>query len=458
MNRWKFTIAILILLMFTHSQAINETETQREKMFHLIYEMYNSRPTPKGSWEKALSGRTSQSYNVMKGDTLWDISKTLFGDGFFWSKIWSLNRFITNPHQIDVGQTIYFYPGAGLEPPSIDVKKTPINPLLTKFAGKGFSTSMPPSAFSPPLNIASMQIPKSMRSESPEFKGFPGSIPEWSFAKVAKNKTTLRWVSLSREHPEAELSLTYFLTEMRVESKGFIAEVERGGSTASDRDFIFIEPMENLKVGDTYTVVKEIGHVKDIEDEQYSPSMIQIQGEVKIVGEVDGFYKAFVTKTIAPIEVDADIVKGTIPKFNMTDSGDFINQRATIIGGEFDLNRNLMCLQSIVFLNRGAKDGLMRGRRLLVNANHMVRNPASLAFDNSWTSAIVKVIRVEENYATAVVLTSSEMVTRGDFTGEPRKKYKHRYSPKDDFLEGRTEENFGDSNLEEDNSGYSEDF
>lgn len=458
MNHWKLPLIILITLMFTRSEAVNEADSHREKMFNLIYEMYNSKPTPKGSWEKALSGRTSQTYNVMKGDTLWDISKTLFGDGFFWSKIWSLNRFITNPHQIDVGQTIYFYPGAGLEPPSIDVKKTPPNPVLSKFVGKEFSTVLPPSAFSPPLNIASMQIPKSLRPESPEFKGFPASIPEWTFAKPTKNKTTLRWVSLNREHPEAELSLTYFVTEMRVESKGFIAEVERGGSVAADRDFVFIEPMENLKVGDTYTVVKELGHVKDIEDEQFNPSMIQIQGEVKIIGEIDGFYKAIVTKTIAPIEVDADIVKGNIPKFNMTDTGDFINQRATIIGGEYDINRNLMCLQSVVFLNRGAKDGLMRGRRLIVNANHMVRNPDSFAFDNSWTSAVVKVIRVEENYATAVVLTSSEMVTPGDFTGQPKQRNKHRYSPKDDFLEGRTEENFGDSNLEDDDSGYSEDF
>jgi hypothetical protein len=118
-----------------------------------------------------------------------------------------------------------------------------------------------------------------------------------------------------------------------------------------------------------------------------------------------------------------------------------------------------MSLQSVVFLNRGAKDGLMRGVRLIVNANHMVRNPDSLAYDNSWNSAVVKVIRVEENYATAVVLTSSDMVTQGDFTGEPRQKLKQKYSPKDDFLEGRTDGHFGDSSLSDDGSGgKSDDF
>jgi hypothetical protein len=436
---------------------VNDADGHKEKMFHLIYEMYNSSPTPKGNWEKALGGRPSQSYNVMKGDTLWDISKTLFGDGFFWSKIWSLNKFITNPHQISVGQTIYFYPGMGLEPPSLDVKNTPS--ILSKFPGRDFSGHLPPSAYSPPLNIASLQIPKSTRPESPEFKGFPNSLPEWSFAKRNKVKPSLRYVSLSREHPEAELNLTYFVTEMRVESKGFIAEVERGGNFAAERDFVFIEPNENIKVGENFTVVKEIGHVKDPDDSSFHPNMIQILGELKVIGEVDGFFKAIVTKTIAPIEVDADIVRGSIPKFNMTDSGDFVNQRASIIGGEYDVNRSLMCLQSIVFLNRGAKDGLMRGKRLIVNANHSVRNPESLAVDNSWNSAVVKVIRVEENYATAVVLTSSEMVTQGDFTGEPRQKLKHKYTPKDDFLEGRTEDNFGDSSLDEDGGGgKSDDF
>jgi hypothetical protein len=447
MNHWKLLLILIISAVFMRSEALNNPDAHKEKMFHLIYEMYNSIPTPKGTWEKALSGRPSQSYNVMKGDTLWDISKTLFADGFFWSKIWSLNKNITNPHQISVGQTIYFYPGMGLEPPSIDVKNTPV---LAKNSEKDFSGQLPPSAYSPPMNIASLQVPKTTRPESPEFKGFPKSLPPWSFAKPTKMKANMRYVSLSREHPEAELSLTYFITEMRVESKGFIAEVERGGNVAAERDFVFIEPNENFKVGDTFTVVKDLGHVKDTDGEGFRPSMIQIQGEVKVVGEVDGYFKAVVTKTIAPIEVDADIVKGTIPKFNMTDSGDFINQRATVIGGEYDLNRTLMCLQSVVFLNRGFKDGLKRGRRLVVNANHMVRNPDSFAFDNSWTSAVVKIIRVEENYATGVVLTSSEMVTRGDFTGVPRRNNKQKYSHKDDFLGGTEEDSFGDSNLEDD--------
>jgi hypothetical protein len=433
------------------SESENQIDEHKEKMFHLIYEKYNSQPTPEGVWTKVVSGRPSQTYNVIKGDTLWDISKTLFGDGFFWSKIWSLNKFITNPHQIHVGQTIHFYQGMGLEPPSIDVKNS--EPVTNEFLAKDLSSRLPPSAFQPAYNIASLLIPKSTRVQAPDFLGFPSSLPEWNFAVPSKLNTSLKYVTLSRDQPDADLSLTYFITEVRSESKGFISEVERGGSFAAERDYVFIEPNENINIGESFTAIKEIGQVKDPDNNSAHPKMIQILGELKVVGKVDNFLKAIVTKTIAPIEVNADIVKGEIPQFNMSNSGDLINQHTSIIGGEYDVNRTLMSLQSIVFLNKGTKDGLQRGGRLVVNANHLVRNPDSFIYDNSWTSAVVKIVRVEENYATGVILTSSDLVTQGDFTGEIHQSTSSKKSPKDDFLEGTTEDNFGDSKLNEDDSG-----
>lgn len=93
-----------------------------EKKFHSIYNTYNSEPTSVEAWSAVLNNRKAQVYIVQKGDTLWSISKTLFGDPLFWPKIWSLNRQgIVNPHFITPGLQVMFYSGSEENIPSLAV-------------------------------------------------------------------------------------------------------------------------------------------------------------------------------------------------------------------------------------------------------------------------------------------------------------------------------------------------
>ena len=48
---------------------------------------------------------------VQKGDYLWKISQRLFGSGFYYAKVWSLNPQITNPHEIEPGMVLVFETG-----------------------------------------------------------------------------------------------------------------------------------------------------------------------------------------------------------------------------------------------------------------------------------------------------------------------------------------------------------
>jgi hypothetical protein len=45
-------------------------------------------------------------HKVIKGDTLWDISKNELNDPFLWPKIWKENSWIANPHWIYPNQMI----------------------------------------------------------------------------------------------------------------------------------------------------------------------------------------------------------------------------------------------------------------------------------------------------------------------------------------------------------------
>lgn len=114
-----------------------------EKRFHSIYEKYNSSPTSPEAWSKAAEGRASEEYTVQKGDTLWTISKTFFGNSEYWPKIWAINRQgITNPHQIVPGLKIHFYPGSDEAEPTLAVGETtaeaaPTSNIIRKKVGGG---------------------------------------------------------------------------------------------------------------------------------------------------------------------------------------------------------------------------------------------------------------------------------------------------------------------------------
>ena len=78
---------------------------------------------PQKDWMEISSSSKSEKYVVQKGDWLWNISKKIFGTGFYYSKIWSLNPHITNPHEIEPGMILVFNTGDEDTPPQVQVKK-----------------------------------------------------------------------------------------------------------------------------------------------------------------------------------------------------------------------------------------------------------------------------------------------------------------------------------------------
>ena len=62
--------------------------------------------------ERKLSGEAATEtyiHVVVKGDTLWDICDSLYGNPWVWPKVWQLNPHITNPHWIYPGTQLRVY-------------------------------------------------------------------------------------------------------------------------------------------------------------------------------------------------------------------------------------------------------------------------------------------------------------------------------------------------------------
>lgn len=99
----------------------DEPDYSLENQFNSLYKRYNAQPTSDETWSKA-SQQVPNVYVVQRRDTLFSISKILFGDSQFWPKIWAINnQGITNPHIIAPGLNVNFYPGTSTEAPSLTV-------------------------------------------------------------------------------------------------------------------------------------------------------------------------------------------------------------------------------------------------------------------------------------------------------------------------------------------------
>ncbi len=76
---------------------------------------------PNSEWNEIAGKSTSGTYKVMPGDWLWKISQNLFGTGFYYAKIWALNPYITNPHEIEPGMILSFSTGSDNMAPTLDL-------------------------------------------------------------------------------------------------------------------------------------------------------------------------------------------------------------------------------------------------------------------------------------------------------------------------------------------------
>ncbi len=126
---------------------------------HKLLELskYVETKIPAKEWNEISTGSKLDKYVVQEGDWLWKISQKLFGSGFYYSKIWSLNPHITNPHEIEPGMVLAFDTGSSDEMPSIEV-----------------------SAFDEALNPSRKGGNEGIKSKKLDFSSFGENVePDW---------------------------------------------------------------------------------------------------------------------------------------------------------------------------------------------------------------------------------------------------------------------------------------
>jgi hypothetical protein len=435
--------------------TFDDPDLAYEARLYDIFINYNSEATSPEQWKVIVGNRESEIYPIQKGDNLWEISETLFSDGYFWPKVWSINSSISNPHVIEPGRKIRFVPGDDSQAPAfnvtegseeVDESKEPVEAQGKEAKGDKEDAApenpendqgdlikpVLPARATPKAGDDDLDIPPPEKVSRPVIRKFPPSLPDWQNDNVLGVYDSLG-ISFGRRKDLnliTSLELINYLVEEIPESLGEVKEVESGGLSAVSFQHIYVQVNRGqARVGDKLLVIRNMGLLERpnefVEKLSSYGHGVEIQGEIALVETVQSrelsskteLFRALVIKSVNPIDVGSKLLKGAIERVNLLSNDRRSFVVAQIIGGMASSKRQTFYPQSIAYLNRGSKDGLKVGDVLPIRSNRLLRFQNSIVDENSRPSGWLKIAHLTPRFSTAVILKTFEEIYAGDFTG-----------------------------------------
>lgn len=400
----------------------DDPDAKKERFFHWVYQTYNAAPHSDQEWEQVVHKPKAESYQVQSGDNLWAISGILFGDGYFWPKIWSLNDAITNPHEIHPGQTIKFFPGTMEQAPSVSVGENAQQPEQEAAAEQPKSEEsaqpedpdIPKGAEIPPPLIRSRgvtPIPPSLA---------PLATYGEDVTNGQDNILGFKEMALRRSH-QTILPLTSYIIENPANPIGEVVETAHNGMAAFPYQEILVKLYEGASPGSNISVVRHATTLNDPDGERGTATVVEVQGEISIGGEVnpgERIFRARINRILQMMTVGSFLINEPVYQASVSGTGNSKDVGAIIMGGEISQNHVLLGLHSTVYINRGSDDGLDKGDELDVYSNRKKRNKDALVERLPQKTGRVRLVKVDKKFATGILTQTKDDVVVGDFVGK----------------------------------------
>lgn len=422
--------------------AQDAPDIKREKRFHDTYLRFNQKPTPEENWLNAQANSSSGSYEIQEGDTLWDISDTLFGDPSFWPKIWSLNTSdIFNPHEITPEVVLQFEAGSLNAPPALgfkegeDSEEVPKEKLTVKEKEAEAKAAQQAKADAENAEaeekkkeetvsdeiLEKVEIPPPL-SKSRRPANIPQSLPSWTTKQSLDEKILMDVVPKDRFFSNVPTILSAYISDGPTLGEGSVYQTEFGGYSATVHHYIYVK-IAGASAGQRFLVVKDIGPVVDPlmpKDQVVNSGILtHVQGVIQIaelVNSGESVYRALVLENVSPIEKGAVLISGELPTYTLEEATSSVDAPARIIGGAYSGQRTVYGKDQILFLNAGTSGGLTPGQFLSVYKSQVVRDPQTVERESPRRIGVIKVVKVGTQFATAVVVSAQTEIRTGDMT------------------------------------------
>lgn len=395
-------------------------------------------------WNEIMSSGKIDKYTVAEGEYLWKISQHLFGTGFYYSKIWSLNPYITNPHQIEPGMVLMFNRGDDLNMPYISVSS------FENDSGKGqmrenlggekgeyifdFSQfgdeSMPhwvkekkklmenghyfqfatEKTYEDLKVLGTASLIDEYQNYTPPITRFSSAIDTDKYDETGFSKES----KVNYNFKEG-LSLSTFISTNLVQDLGEIDSAIRPDSIISDHDHIFVRFNSGVKVvvGDFYSVYTPLGEV-DHKMSDRSGKKYVIAGEIKVLKKMDDLWECLVTDSVSVISRRDRLTVHTPPLNKIITTFNTRNIEAVIVDS---YNPGVLSASygDVVYIDRGRADGVEIGNVFELFSFHDQLTDRKISRDPAFKIGEITVITLTDNFATVLITQSSQEIPIGSF-------------------------------------------
>jgi nucleoid-associated protein YgaU len=386
---------------------------------------------PDVNWDEIIGDRRQENYRLQKGDTLWDISGTFFGDGFFWAKLWSENGVIGNPHMILKGKGIRFIAGNESDAPAIgvvDIQQN--NEVVLSNPFHDAESDRPTYREEVQTEVTPEEIESGVVLETDELIPAPELPPAKKRVALLKqlpksfvdnhvvgdvdyDASGLKGAPAIRAHIAPTIFVNSFILDGQPNEIGKVDEIELQERFAAVGQGVFVRANKDLEIGARVTFVRRRDQARG------TPGPVV---DVLGVGAVDGVvkensntYHVTVTTTLFPVEKGALVLAEPPPHVVVSTEGRHSEKHVRVVGGEFEESRKVMGAPSIIYLSGGSESGLQPGDILGLEAKRGTRRDTKYG-EYLHSIAVIKIADVRQKVATAVVVSSTEGIMVGDYT------------------------------------------
>jgi hypothetical protein len=407
----KIIICGLLLAMEVHAAKFDPPDLNLEFRLHQQF-LQSTEPNAVASEQGWL-----ENYQLQQGENLWGLSQMLYGDGSYWPRVWAQNRSITNPHLIRKGHTLQFLMGSEDQAPAFRFSESDEGGVELTAATVG----------NPQIEIPPPDVPPRPVIRSPK------SFPQWQDVySRQKDKLTIddSGITYLRHLPPDKIPLSAFVQDTELNSVGTFLEVERESGLPVTMQYIYVKVKKGQgHIGDHFLMVKDMGKIQRLNDQlegEMKAHFIQIFGEAEITDTVaanfsrsrdrknfDVFRAVMVHATHLSYST-CDLIPGKLQVVDMSTNGPSGQASAQVIGSFKYETSALYGTGDIVFINKGSKDGVQVGQIMDIFIDRTIRDSETPVKISPVASGMLKIAKVSDGSATAVVLSAIDSIQQGD--------------------------------------------
>ncbi len=298
---------------------------------------------------KRLPADLPETYEVRRGDTLWDISKRFFGDPFSWPDIWKKNEFIRDPHWIYPGQTINF--GQFRTHTEAPVPSTP-------------SETAPTRTPAPEAPAAVKQM-----SEPAPFTQTTAAAPMPAPAPIPADPNVIRLLDTPQPvFTEKNFMRTGFIAKRSGLSKKKVTRVEGEQVSAVRYDAVEVNMGEadGLKKGDLLAVFAIGDRVKHPDTGFDYGYVVRVKGVLRVESLGRNQARCTVSANLDPLAVDDPVMRYEIKRGPDFDA--WVRPDMKIAATVLAINEPMISIHTndILYIDKGAENGVRPGDHFAV--------------------------------------------------------------------------------------------